>query len=153
MIIKCKFEGASANCPHDLDICCGICSFKDGCGNRCTCTDHQTCPDAEVIDESLTAFKSSVPDTIGKITQLIKLKKQLDDQEKELKATLVKAMEHYGVKVFENDQIKMTYVAPTTRSTIDSTRLKKDHPDIVKEYTKISDVSASVRVTLKGGDK
>lgn len=154
MKIKCTVEGAV--CPHDLDICCGTCGFKDSCGNVCDCAavnKPELCPDAEVITGDLVQFQSSVPDTINKITQLIKMKKQMDDQEKELKATLVKAMEHYGVKSFENDLIKMTYVAPTTRSTIDSTRLKKDHPDIVEQYSKISNVAASVRVSLKGGDK
>jgi vacuolar-type H+-ATPase subunit I/STV1 len=113
--------------------------------------DHQNCPDAKVVEEELLQFQSSVPDAIRQITDLIKLKKQLDDQEKKLKATLTNAMERHGVKSFENDLIKMTYVAPTTRSTIDSTRLKKDHPALAEQYTKVSDVSASVRVSLKGG--
>lgn len=153
MKILCK---VAADCPHDLDICCGACGFKDNCGNRCdsqTMNDHQNCPDAEVITGDLTAFQSAVPETIGKITQLIKLKKQMDDQEKQLKEQLVKAMEAYGVKSFENDLIKMTYVAPTIRSSIDSTRLKKDHPDIVEQYTKTSNVAAFVKVELKGGGK
>lgn len=154
MIIKCKV--AAGNCPQDLDICCATCGFKANCGNCCdsqTMNDHQNCPDAEVITGEMTAFQSAVPDTIGKITTLIKMKKQLEDQEKQLKQKPVEAMEIYGVKSFENDLIKMVYVAPTTRSSIDSARLKKDHPDIAQQYTKISDVSASVRVTLKGGDK
>lgn len=155
MKILCKVEGAE--CPHDLNICCGTCGFKDNCGNACECTncmkDPQNCPDAEVITGEMTAFQSAVPDTIKKITTLIKMKKQMDEQEKQLKQKLVEAMETYGVKSFENDLIKMTYVAPTIRSSIDSTRLKKDHPDIVEQYTKTSPVSASVRVTLKGGDK
>ena len=149
MKIKCKVE--NAECPHDLDICCGICGFKDNCGNVCpVCNvNPEKCEEAEVITDELTQFQSSVPDTIGKITQLIKMKKQMDEQEKQLKEQLVKAMEHFGVKSFENDQIKMTYVAPTTRSTIDSAGLKNDHPDIVAKYTKTSNVSASVRVNLK----
>jgi len=149
MIIKCKIE--NAECPHELDICCGTCGFKNNCGNRCEACggDIQNCSDAEVITAEMTAFHSAVPDTIGKITTLIKMKKQLEDQEKQLKQKLVEAMEIYGVKSFENDLIKMTYVAPTTRSSIDSARLKKDYPDIAQQYTKISDVSASVRVTLK----
>lgn len=149
MIIKCTIE--NADCPHDLDICCGTCNFRDGCGNVCgSCRGNvQECPDAQVITGELTQFQSAVPDTIKKITQLVKLKKQLDDQEKQLKEQLVKAMETYDVKAFENDLIKITYVAPTTRTTIDSARLKKDHPHLAQQYTKVSDVSASVRVTLK----
>lgn len=84
-----------------------------------------------------------------KITELVVEKKRIEDQEKQLKKLLVEAMEKYGVKSFENDVIKFVYVAPTTRSTIDSTRLKKDHPDIAERYSKTSPVSASVRITVK----
>ena len=152
MKIICKEAGES--CPKGLNICCGVCEHIDLCTSECEfCDNYKECPDAETINDELVAFQSGVPDTIKRITDLIQMKKQLDEQEKELKATLVKAMENYGVKSFENDIIRMTYVAPTTRSTIDSARLKKDHPDIVAEYTKVSDVAASVRVTLKGGGK
>ena len=152
MTIKCKVE--NADCPHELDICCGTCGFKDNCGNAClVCHTPEKCQEAEIITNELIQFQNAVPETIGKITTLIKLKKQMDEQEKQLKEQLVKAMEYYGIKAFENEMIKLTYVASTTRSTIDSTRLKKDHPDIVAEYSKVSDVSASVRVTLKGGGK
>jgi hypothetical protein len=152
MIIKCKI--ADNGCPHDLDICCATCGFKATCGNCCDCHhDHQNCPDAEVTTGELTGFQSAVPVTIQKITDLLKLKKQLDEQEKQLKKVLVENMEVYGIKSFENDFIKMTYVAPTTRSTIDSARLKTDYPKIAEQYTKVSDVAASVRVTLKGGGK
>jgi len=154
-MIKCKIADGD-NCPHGLTICCGTCEHRPTCQDACMGQDKldpQKCPDAEIITDELIQFKSSVPDTIQRITDLIKLKKQLEDQEKELKSTLVKAMEHFGVKSFENDLIKMTYVAPTTRSTIDGTKLKKDHPDIAQQYTKVSDVAASVRVSLKEGGK
>ena len=151
MIIKCKIASPDT-CPHDLDICCGTCGFRANCGNSCMGQDKLDpthCPDAEVITGEMTAFQSAVPDTIKKITDLLKLKKQLDDQEKQLKQKLLENMEVYGVKSFETDLLKLVYVAPTTRSTIDSARLKKDHPAIAEQYTKTSPVSASVRVTLK----
>lgn len=153
MIIKCKV--VDNGCPHDLDICCGVCGFKANCGNCCDACggDIQKCSDAEVITGEMTAFQSAVPVTIQKMVDLLKLKKQLDEQEKQLKKVLVENMEVYGVKSFENDFIKMVYVAPTTRSTIDSAKLKTDYPEIAERYSKTSNVSASVRVTLKGGGK
>lgn len=42
--------------------------------------------------------------------------------------------------------IKLTYVSPTTRTTIDSKKLKEEEPELAKKFTKISAVSASVRV-------
>lgn len=153
MSIICKI---ATNCPHDLNTCCGVCGFRENCGNACDSAytlKPDVCPDAEVINGEMTAFQSAVPETIKKITSLIALKKQLDEQEKQLKQKLVEAMEIYQIKAFENDLIKMTYVAPTTRSSIDGARLKKEHPDIAKQYTKTSNVAAFVKVELKGGGK
>ena len=150
MKVICKVPGAE--CPEGLNICCGTCEHSDTCKQCCESVKDASdifCPDAEVISDAMVQFESAVPDTIQQITNLIQMKKNLDEQEKQLKQKLVEAMEAYGVKSFENDQIKMTYVAPTTRSTIDSTRLKKDHPDIAEQYSKTSNVSASVRVTVK----
>lgn len=141
---------AEAECPNGLLICCGTCEHKTTCGMVCgDVAGWQTCDDAREITDELTQFQAAVPEAIQKITNLVQMKKQLEDQEKLLKEQLLKAMETYDVKSFENENIKLVYVAPTTRSTLDSTRLKKDHPDIAQQYTKISNVSASVRITVK----
>ena len=66
-----------------------------------------------------------------------------------MKEMLITAMEACHLKSWDNNLIKITYVAPTTRKSIDSTRLKKEKPDIAEEYTKESKVSASVRITVK----
>lgn len=148
----CKVSDGGATCPRGLTICCGTCEYSHDCCDACdqkTRQDFQNCPDAEVITDELIRFQSAVPEVIQKMTTLIRMKKELDEQEKTLKQELVKAMETFGVKSFETDQIKMVYVAPTTRSTIDGARLKKDHPDIAEQYSKTSNVSASVRVTVK----
>ncbi len=144
----CTVEGAE--CPKNLGICCGTCEHQNTCDTACDfAADWQTCTETEVVTDELVQFQSAGAVAIQKIGTLMRLKKELEDQEKQLKQDLVKAMEAYGIKSFENDLIKMTYVAPTTRSTIDSTKLKKDHPDIVQQYSKTSNVSASVRVTVK----
>jgi hypothetical protein len=148
--IICKVE--NAECPNGLKICCGVCDHRGTCPDVCGSIgmiSPQNCDDAEVITNEMVQFESAVPDVIQKITILKQLKKELDEQEKALNQNLLEAMEIYGVKSFENDVIKITYVAPTTRTTIDSTKLKKDHPDIAVKYSKLSTVSASVRVTVK----
>lgn len=150
MKVICKVPGAE--CPEGLNICCGTCEHSDTCKQCCEEVHkgtHSTCPDAEHVTGELTQFESAVPDTIQQITNLIQMKKNLDEQEKQLKQKLVEAMEAYGVKSFENDQIKMTYVAPGTKTTIDGAKLKKDHPDIATQYSKTSAVSAYVKITTK----
>lgn len=76
-------------------------------------------------------------------------KKELEDQEKEMKQALIKKMEENGVKSIDNDLFKITYVEGYERESIDSTRLKKEKPEIAAEYIKSSTVKASVRITLK----
>lgn len=147
MNVICKFE--DAECPANLKICCGVCDRLTSCDAACDAQNYRDCPDAEIITDEVVQFQSAVPDTLLKITELVLEKKRIEDQEKQLKKLLVEAMEKYGVKSFENDVVKFVYVAPTTRSTIDSTKLKKDHPDIVEQYSKTSPVSASVRITVK----
>ena len=76
-------------------------------------------------------------------------KKKAEEQAKELRAELMKAMEANGVKSFENDLIRITYVASSTRQSIDSAKLKKEQPAIYASYLKSSEVKASLRITLK----
>lgn len=42
--------------------------------------------------------------------------------------------------------VKLTYVSPSVRSAIDSKKLKEEEPELAKKFTKMSKVSASVRV-------
>ena len=151
MKVICKI---AADCPKNLKICCGTCEYKDTCDLCCatccaSCVAWKSCEEAEYVKDGLTRFQGAVPDTIEKMTALLKLKQELDEQEKQLKQRLLEAMEMYGVESFETDTIRLKYVAPTTRSAIDTTALKKDLPDIVERYTKTSAVSASVRITVK----
>lgn len=146
MKVTCKI--GKENCPKGLDTCCAFCADCDNC-EMCCEFDHKDCKHKEVISDSLTPFETAVPDTIHKITSLMRLKKEMDEQERQLKQKLLEAMEAYGIKSFENEELKLTYVAPASRSTLDTTKLKKDHPDLAEEYTRTSTVSASVRVTVK----
>lgn len=41
---------------------------------------------------------------------------------------------------------KLTYVSPSTRTSIDSKKLKEEEPEIAKKFTKSTLVSASVRI-------
>lgn len=76
--------------------------------------------------------------------------KRAEETQKEVYEAILKAMEEQGVKTYETDTMKITYVAPTTRVTIDTARLKKENPLMAKAYEKETITKASLRVTLKG---
>ena len=150
MKIICNVENAF--CPEGKNICCGACERFKVCINACTDVreDYQHCSEALVVQDELTTLEAEVPQTLHQMADLLRAKKAIDEREKELKAELVKAMEKFGIKSFDNNLIKLTYIAPTTRNSVDSAKLKKNHPDIYAECLKTSNVSASVRVELKG---
>ena len=54
-----------------------------------------------------------------------------------------------NVKKWETDNIVVTYVAPTTRESIDSKRLKKEQPDIYSQFIKTSKIKESIKIKIK----
>ena len=105
---------------------------------------------ALLIDETQIALVEKAVMSVEALEQEIAVKKAFID---DFNAKLIIAMEEQGVKSFENDKIKITYVAPVTRKGIDTTRLKKEHPEIAEEYQKETTTKASVRITLKKPEK
>lgn len=77
-------------------------------------------------------------------------KKEAEERAKDLRQMLLDEMEKQAVKTYENDRIRITYIATQTRTSIDSARLKKDLPEIAEKYQKQTSVKASLKITLKG---
>ena len=77
-------------------------------------------------------------------------RKETEEQVRNIKEAIMKAMADNGVKTFENDKMKITYVEPSTRVTIDSAKLKKEKPEVANEYEKTSTTKPSLRITIKG---
>lgn len=145
-MIKCKqaMEG-----PLCGEICCCLdCKYRADCKEICTDL-KEGCEYAFEDTNALTAMQNEAGTIIQTIAALTIQKKQIEAQEKAMRAQLLAAMEKYDVKSFESDAVKFVYVAPTTRTTIDSAKLKKDLPDIAAKYSKTSPVSASVKITVK----
>lgn len=130
------------------NICCCFCTDKDDCLHACEC-DHTECSEVVQEETELQVMQGAVPEAIRIITDITLQKQKLEEQEKQMRKKLVEAMETFGVKKFENEHISFTYVAPTTRTSIDSTKLKKKYPAIAEECSKTSNVSASVKITVK----
>lgn len=154
-MIKCRqiTSGEAAIPTCGQIICCFYCDRKDSCEEACGDAKDglaQKCPDAFDEETALVTMKKDAAAVIKAIADLTIQKKKLEEKEKEMRVQLVKAMEQYGVKKFESDSVTFTYTAPTVRNSIDSTKLKKEMPDVVAKYMKTSNVSASVKIEVKG---
>lgn len=76
-------------------------------------------------------------------------KKDIAKKSEAIKQARIKAMEDKGVYSFENDSVKVTYIAPGTRQTIDTAKLKKELPSLAEKFRKTTQVGAGIRVTFK----
>lgn len=148
MKIKCNDE-----CPKGLKgVCCFSCVKKETCDEVCD-SDHGTCGySSEVEDEEsvdIVAFQADQLVIITAIADIITTKKQLEETEKKLKEQIKAAMEFYNVKKFDNDILRVTYIAATTATSIDSAALKKKYPAIAEECSKQSPKVAYVKIEVK----
>jgi putative phage-type endonuclease len=75
--------------------------------------------------------------------------KEIEKQHKEMKKKLYDLMDEYDIKKWETDNIIITRKLPTTRTSVDTKRLKEECPDIFEAFTKVSKVSGSVVIKLK----
>ena len=102
----------------------------------------------EIMSESNEIIKKVVgfEEVINWLDEQVKNAKA---QQQEFKDALLKEMEARGLKTFEKDGVKITYVAPTTRATLDSKGVQEKYPDIYEEFKKTSEVKASLKITLK----
>ena len=153
---KCKLitEGKSESvCGRD--DCCNFCDTK--CDKKCD-KDSKTCgylsdtnetTDGAVVNKSVDAFLTTNEGTLREIRDFEIQLTKLTEQKTILKEKLLKAMQEFNIKSFQNDYIKLTYIAPTTRESIDSKALKANEPEIAKKYLRVSEVKASVKVEVK----
>lgn len=79
------------------------------------------------------------------------VKKEAEATAKEYRQKLYEAMQRQNVSSWETADKSMliTCVAPSTKTSIDSTRLKKEMPEIAQKYSKTSTVSGYVKITIR----
>lgn len=73
-------------------------------------------------------------DVVVYVAGLIKQKKEIDDKLDEAKKGLRMAMEQHGVKTADFGVFKATIAADSKKTLFDTARLKKEHPEIYKQY-------------------
>ena len=146
-MIKCKQAMESSACGK---VCCCLeCEERESCKDVCTELSPD-CEDAFSEETALATMQTEAAGIIKSIAALTLQKKQIEEREKKMKEQLQKAMEKYGVKSFENETVKFTYVAPTVENRLDSKALKVDLPEVVAKYTKQSPKAGYVKITVRG---
>lgn len=84
--------------------------------------------------------------------RISELKRQMEAYSKtydEMKEELKNRMKEQGVKSYEDDLLKITYIEPYVREGVDAANLKADKPEIYAAYKKVTKVKDGVKITLR----
>lgn len=86
----------------------------------------------------------TIEERMKELAPLVEEYKQLEEQ---LRTSLLEQLELSGATQYTGRMFVATYVQPTTRVSLDSKRLKEEHPDIFESYSKETKVSGSIKLT------
>lgn len=75
--------------------------------------------------------------------------RQAEKTAKDIREQLKNKMEEQRINRYETDKIKITYIPPMDRISVDSKKLKEKYPSVFSECQKLQKVKSSVRVTIK----
>ena len=84
------------------------------------------------------------------IKELDARKKELEATQEQLKSSLMQSMKDRGLLSVDFENLKLTIVSPKPRETVDTTRMKKEIPEIVNKYIKTSESKEYLKITLRG---
>ena len=101
------------------------------------------------MNELITADGTLMPDTADRLVKLSTRFNKVADEMESLKAAILAEMERKNIIKVETPKMEVTYIAPTTRESIDTKALKAECPEVADAYTKIMPVKSSVRIKLK----
>lgn len=98
-------------------------------------------------------FENKYMAVMANIALLDKQVKEMQEQQKALKADLEKAMNEYEIKSIDNEYLKITRVEESTSTSIDLKALQKKEPalygELLEDYPKITKRKAYVKITVK----
>lgn len=103
--------------------------------------------DTKSILEEIEKFKQKHSEIFEQYQVLLDKIKDNETKQAGLKEDLVVSMESTNIASIGNDMFKVAFIAATTRNTFDSARFKKEHQDLYKDYIKVSNVKAYVKIT------
>ena len=87
-------------------------------------------------------------DVVNKIIEFNKVKKEIEYQEKLLKEGLMEAMTQVGKEHFAIDGLSVSIRKGSTRTTLDTARLKTECPDIYQSYSVTTETKPSLILTV-----
>ena len=78
--------------------------------------------------------------------------KAAKENAEKFRAALMAEMERQGIYSYETEKVRVTYRAGYDRVTVDSTKLRRELPQVYGEYSKVTKVKPAVEIKIKEED-
>ena len=101
--------------------------------------------ETELIEEALPIEQKNAEEEIIKIETAVK---ELEARKEELKKGLYDLMVKHNVKCWKSERLQLIRKLDTTREALDTTKLKKEYPDVYLDCKKISKVKGSLTIKV-----
>lgn len=105
------------------------------------------------MSNEVTVFENKYMAVMANIALLDKQVKEMQEQQKSLKADLEAAMDEYDIKSIDNEFLKITRVAASSSTSIDLKTLQKKEPalygELLEDYPKVTNKKAYVMFKVK----
>lgn len=85
---------------------------------------------------------------MNQLYEIQQKKQQVEDEESEIRATLLETMKKEQIEKLENVKIKINYIDKSYRRTVNGKLLRELYPDIFRECTNRSEVQPHLRVQM-----
>lgn len=92
------------------------------------------------------SLKTLNPTAIEEFNATLDTIQMLEEKIKGTKEKIKTEMEQRGLSQIRLGQRVISYIAPTTRESVDSKKLKEEYPEVWDKCKKVSKVSASIRI-------
>lgn len=105
----------------------------------------ETSTELDPIEEALPVHLKDAEDMIISIENSVK---ELEAKKDVIKQRLYELMVKHNVKKWQSDRLQLVRKLDSTRETLDSTKLKKNYPEVYQECKKVSAVKGSLTIKV-----
>lgn len=102
-------------------------------------------PTKTIVPSDLSDRAIAIQEAISDLKNQIKA---LEGEDKKIRESLLEFMKSEGATKLEFGKVKVSYIAPTTRTTVDSEKLKTYYPQAYESCQKVSEVKETIRITI-----
>lgn len=85
------------------------------------------------------------------LAEVEKTYKEAEENAKKIREQMLSFFEQQNIKSWESPSglVKVSYIEPSDRISVDSTKLKKEYPEVYSKCQKLTKVKSQIRVTIR----